>query len=632
MEEKKVYERPSLDEFTPPAYDEWKASAVESLKGADFDKKLFTKTYEGVTLKPIYTKADFAANELYPGDYDFIRGAKAAGYMDEPWAVAEEATGCCAGSANLKLREYIKRGCTAVNVNIGRCGLNLTAKDDMKALFDGIDLASVRLHVRCGANAEEKLRLFLDNVPGASKARGCFGADPIGSFARNGRLSSDFTKLYDSMANAVKNAKKVAPALRTVLADGNVYANGGASAVEEAAFVLAAASEYMAAMTERGISADDAASSIRLSVSLGANFFMEISKLRAMRAMFARIAKAYGAGDDAAKADVFAKTSEFTMTAFDPYVNILRNTTEAFSGVVGGVDAMETLPLDSAIGQSDETTERIARNVQIMLREEFDLLRPVDPAGGSWYVETLTGELVKAISDKFKAIESEGGMSEYLKTGKAQSEIKATLADRFKKLASRQDRAVGTNMYVNMTEKLLVREPKPAKCACQSEPAVTCEKIEAHRWTEQFEALRMATDENAEKTGKRISVFLCNLGPIPQHKPRADFSRGFFEVGGFNVIGNDGFMTNGEAAKAAINSGADVAVICSKDDTYPEAVPMIAKAIKAEKPDMLVMLAGAPAPEFKGSYDEAGVDDYIHVRANCLEILRSIQTKRGIGK
>ena len=184
----------------------------------------------------------------------------------------------------------------------------------------------------------------------------------------------------------------------------------------------------------------------------------------------------------------------------------------------------------------------------------------------------------------------------------------------------------------NMTEKPLERAAKPAgQPCCGGSMAMHIEPIEQHRWTEQFEALRKATDDAAEKTGKRLSAFLVNMGPIPQHKARADFSRGFLEVGGINVIGNDGFECPNCAVKAAVESGADVAVICSTDDTYPELVPAIAKGIKEKAPNMLVMLAGAPAAEFKPSYDEAGVDEYIHVKANCLEILKKIQSERGIG-
>lgn len=628
--EENLFTRPSLDEFPVPSYDEWKAAATESLKGADFDKKLLTKTYEGITLKPIYTDADYSANPERPGEGDYLRGTDPAGYMDTPWAIAQEITAVEPEEANKQILHELEKGATAVNVKLCGC-VRVENEADMAKLFEGVVLPAAALHVTAGGSAICKLKLAKAAVKDFDKAEGCFGADPLGMIALRGGIGKTLDKAYDDMAESVRFAKENAPKLRTVIADGNVYANGGATAVQEAAYVIATASDYIAAMTERGISADDAAGSIRLSVSLGSNFFMEIAKLRAMRVVFARMARAYGAGDEAAKADVYARTSAFTKTVLDPYVNILRTTTEAFSGVVGGINAMSVSTLDEAIGDSDETSKRIARNLQLMLREEFDLLHPVDPAGGSWYVETLTGELIKAISDKFKDIEANGGMYAMLEKGEIQAEIKKVLNERFKKLATRADRAVGTNMYANMSEKPLERAAKPVGKPCCGEMAMHIEPVEQHRWTEQFEALRKATDDAAEKTGKRLSAFLVNMGPIPQHKARADFSRGFLEVGGINVIGNDGFECPDCAVKAAVESGADVAVICSTDDTYPQLVPAIAKGIKEKAPNMIVMLAGAPAAEFKPSYDEAGVDEYIHVKANCLEILKKIQSERGIG-
>lgn len=632
-EEKNLFERPSLDEFAAPSYDEWKAEAIASLKGADFDKKLLTKTYEGITLKPIYTKADFAGNEEVPGQGDYLRGTDDGGYIANPWAIAQEVKACCPKKANEKLLHEIERGATAINLNLGH-DIKVESAEDMKTLFANVDLCKAKLHVRTGASALELLKLAVENVKGFENAQGCFGADPLGKLACKGALNKAPAALYDDMAETVKLASKAAPKLRTVLCDGNIYVNGGASAVQEAAYVLATASEYMNALIERGISPDDAARSIRVSFALSSNFFMEIAKLRAVRVMFAKIARAYGCGDEAAKADVFARTAQFNKTVFDPYVNILRDTTEAFSGVVGGVNAMQIAPLDEPIGESDETTERIARNIQIMLQQEFNLMQPVDPAGGSWYVETLTEQLVSAISAKFKEIEAAGGILEALKRGDVQKEVAAVMTERFKKLATRADRAVGTNMYANMSEKPLEREAKKKCCngGCKCEnPAITVAPIEKHRLTEQFEAVRKATDADANKTGKRMSVFLANMGPIPQHKARADFSTGFFEVGGLQVISNNGFMTVDEAAKAALASGACAAVICSTDDTYPQIVPELARLIKAGNPEMSVILAGAPDPEQKPNYDAAGVDEYVHVRANCLEILRKLQKERGIG-
>lgn len=626
----RAFERPSFDEFVPVSYEEWKKEAVASLKGGEFDKKLLTKTYEGITLQPLYTKKDFQADEEFPGEGDYLRGTDPAGYLDESWTVAQAVSACCPEAANRELKHQLERGCTGVNVAPAfEGGVKLESEDDVKKLFDGIDLSKYPVQLNAGASA-----LSLVKAMAGTNAAGCVGADPLGRLAVDGKLYSDMDALYGEMAECVRFAAEKLPNLRTVLVDGNVYANAGASAVQEVAYSMAAASEYIAAMTERGIAPDAAAGAIRFSFSLGANFFMEIAKLRAARVVFSKIAAAYGAGAEARKIDVFANTSAFTKTVYDPYVNILRATTEAFSGVVGGVNGMSVATLDEPIGASDELSERIARNIQIMLKEEFSLRMPVDPAGGSWYVETLTRQLIDAVSALFKSVEAEGGLYAALKAGSVQSAVGKVLADRLSKLAFRSDRAVGTNMYANMQEKPLVRESCERECRCccsDAKPVIEVTPLKAHRWTEQFEALRAATEAYEASTGKTVKVFLANMGPIPQHKARADFSAGFFEVAHFEVLRNNGFATVEEAAEAAAKSEAAVAVICSTDDTYPELVPALARAIKAKTPDMMVMLAGAPAPEYKAAYTEAGVDDFIHVRSNCLEILGRIQSERGIG-
>jgi methylmalonyl-CoA mutase len=274
---------------------------------------------------------------------------------------------------------------------------------------------------------------------------------------------------------------------------------------------------------------DSAANSIRFSFSLGANFFMEIAKLRAARAVYAQMVAAFAGSEEAQKIDVFARTSSFTKTIYDPYVNVLRATTEAFAGVVGGVDAMEVAPLDEPYGESTELSRRISRNIQIMLQNEFNLLQPVDPAGGSWYVETLTAEISKSVWAAFSKIEADGGIFSSLSAGTIQQAIAKTLSDRFGKLAVRSDRAVGTNMYANTLEKRLDRFPVE-KSACVCNPSVAVDAIKPHRWTEQFEALRGATERYASETGKTIKIFLANMGPLSQHKARADFSSDFLRL------------------------------------------------------------------------------------------------------
>ena len=565
--------------------------------------------------------------------------------------------------------------------------------DDCKQLIERFNLKENPLYIETGASAAILLGMLAATVKGSKKQtadlKGLVGADPVGVWAKDGALHISLDTAFDEMAHTVVWAKEQAPELKTVLVSGDVYANGGANDVQEVAYALATAVCYVRQLAQRNIDIHTIAKSMMFTFSMGANFFMEIAKLRALRVLWARIMEAFGAEEADRAVHVHGRTSAFTKTVYDPYVNLLRNTTQAFSGVVGGLNSLEVSPFDQPIRKADDFSRRIARNIQVMLQTEFELRQPVDPVGGSWYVETLAAELCEKIWAEFQTIESKGGIVAALKEGYPQAQVKAILDERFKNLAYRRDVAVGNNMYANMTEELL--DPKPENQetlrqkrvahieeylasaepdaiskaqatleASTTEPGAliglielgalqkltirqirksldagdisseTIEPITAHRWTEQFEALRMRTENYKQRTKDNVKVFLANMGPIPQHKPRADFSTGFFEVGAFEVIKNDGHETTADAAKAARESGADVVVICSTDDTYPELVPPLAKELKETMPNVTVILAGAPPKDLEPVYREAGVDDFISVRANCYEILNTLQDKKGM--
>jgi methylmalonyl-CoA mutase len=640
--EKEKTPLPAVDfsEFTTPTYAEWKEEAIASLKGAPFDKKLLSKTYEGITLEPLYTAehaAAFSAKSGLPGADGYLRGISATGYGVKPWLVAQKGDSACPKEANVILREGLSKGVSAICFD-PQCCPEISTLDDMKTLLDGIDIAKYPFQVFCGASAEPTLGLLAAYAEQAGIAptalSGVIGADPLGSLARQGTTCGSMENCYDQMAACLRWAGKNTPLIKTIFIQGSVYHEGGASAVQELSAMFAAAVAYLDALAKRGFSVDEIAAKMVFSFPLGADFFMEIAKLRAARLMWARIIEAYGGSDEAAKLDGRAATSHFTATVYDPYVNILRATTQAFSGVVGGVGGLTVEPFDAAVRLSDEHSRRIARNIQVMMQNEFNLNTPVDPAGGSWYVETLTAKLAEAAWQELQRIEEQGGLLAGLKTGGLQAAIAATLNERFKKLSTRADRAVGSNMYANTQETRLNAAGRdlPADCHgsdCEGE-GETITAIAPHRWTEQFEALRKKTEEHTAKTGKKLKVFLANMGPLSQHKARADFTVGFMEVGGFEVLKNDGFSSAEAAAEAAIASGAQAAVICSTDDTYPDLVPPLARAIKAKAPNMLVLLAGLPAPEFKDAYSEAGMDDCIHIRADCLSIIRKIQQAGGV--
>ena len=695
-----------LDEFTPPTDEEWKAACEALLKGAPFEKKMFTKTYEGITFDPMYTRKhteDILPKGVMPGMGDYLRGVDAAGYIGKPWGIAQACDETLPAENNELLRHEHDKGATIYHIvldtasrtgvdarqaeTVGDTGTSVTTVEDMHVLLTGLDLAKFPLYVYAGANAVPLLALVAAarraSGEDMAEVRGIVGADPIGALAADGKLPASLDAHYDSLAAAARWATVNAPHLRTVFVRSDVYSNGGANDVQEVASVLATATAYLRALCERGLTIDEAASQIAFVFSMGANFFLQIAKLRAVRPLWAQIVGAFGGSAEAQKMRIHARPALFFKTIYDPYVNMLRNTTEIFSGVVGGIDSFESAPFDEPIRKGDEFSRRIARNVQIMLQEEFGLLQPIDPAGGSWAVETLTRQMKEKIWAEFQRIEKEGGIVAALRAGSLQESVAAVLAARFKNADLRRDRIVGNNMYPNMTETLLetraedtaalkaqrtadidaylsdidvkhlgealasLRQAHSVDHAVEAalagatiaelmtavtegNGAETVTAIAPHRWSERFEALRQRTEEYKAEKNDNVKIFLANMGPIPQHKARADFTTGFLQVGAFEVLGNDGFKTVEEAADAARASGADAVVICSTDATYPEIVPALAPKLHEVLPKARVFLAGAAPKDLLETYKEAGIDEYISVRANCYEILESLQKQKGM--
>ncbi|MDR3279921.1 MAG: acyl-CoA mutase large subunit family protein [Synergistaceae bacterium] len=631
-------EPPEVDfsEFAPSSYEEWKSIAIATLKDASFDKSMFTKTYEGITLEPLYTMDHSPITEAarsLPGDSPAIRGARASGYLAGPWEIAQDSTGSTVDETASLTRHELEKGSTAITLLAG-AGTPINSSADVKKILSGADLARHTFHVLTGASSAP-IKYFTNAAKelgfSASDLSGCIGSDPIGSYLRTGAIPKEFPSLMDEMADAIKSAKESSPKLRVVLLRGAVYHDGGANAAQETAYVMAGAIEIIYALQERGLDIDDFAGAVRFEFEQGSNFFMEIAKIRAAREVWSRVVSEFSGGNPdpgSARANIFGRTSFFTKTYYDPYVNMLRNSTEAFSAVMGGVDGLTVGCFDEAVRAGDEFSRRVARNAQIMLQEEFHLTAPADPAGGSWYIESITDSLANKIWETIQDVQSRGGMLACVKSGCVQNAVNEVLLERFKKLSTRSDRAVGTNMYPNLTETPL---PGAGHIEAPSAPSGTdITPILPRRWTEQFEQTRRRTDDYKSRTGSNVRIFLANMGPVSQHKARADFITGFMEVAGYEILTNNGYATTDECADAAISSGADIAVICSADATYPELVPPLARRVKEKKPSMKVFLAGAPAEEHKQSYTDAGVDDFISVRSNCLSVLNDIQKAKGM--
>jgi len=705
---------PLFDMFPPATYEEWRAVAEKTLKGAPFEKRLITKTYENILLQPIYNIEDIAGlpqvNSL-PGFEPFVRSTRALGYVIARWEVCQELPYPLPREVNEAARSDLSRGLTSLNLPldqatlqgldpdaapmalVGAGGVSLATVDDAVTLLEGVALDRTPLLVASGANAVPVAALILAAAERSGvtfdRIGGCIGADPLGALAVQGSLPFSLERSYDLMAQWTAWAHVHAPLLRTILVATHVYHNGGASVVQDLACALATGVAYIRAMQARGLDVHVVAPRMQFAFSIGSQFFLEIARLRAARMLWARVVSAFGGDEQAQKMRIHGRTSAWTKARFDAYNNMLRATGEAMAGVMGGIDSLHVSHFDEALGLPDEFSRRIARNVQVILQEECNFIRVIDPPGGSWAIETLTDQVAQKAWALFQEIERKGGMADALVAGFPQSFVAATRAERFSAIAHRREVIVGVNMYPNLKEKpLTVRLVDHAAVQAERsadvqrirhavDPQVrqdalgaliqalaaapdrlvewaiaaarigatlgdlatalassdaagpTIEPIPFHRAAEQFEALRITAEAYMARTGARPKVFLANMGPIPQHKARADFSTGFFEAGGFEVIGNSGFATVEEAAQAALESGAGIVTICSTDETYPEIVPALTGLIKSSRPDVTVVLAGYPTDQIE-TYRAAGVDEFIHLRANCYETLVRLQQLKGV--
>ncbi len=661
----------------------WRATVDAELKGASFDKKYLTPTPEGVTLHPLYTRADLrGVRELAsrPGEAPFLRGVRAHGYKAAAWRVAQEIAATDASEFNAALRSGLGQGQNAVVVSADG-NLRLASVDDFAAALAGVDLTAVSVYLEAGADAAPLASLFLEYTRNRSqpwsKLSGSITADPLARWAATGALPTALPELYNSLADWTVWTATYLPSLKTIGVNAAIWTDAGGTATQELAFALAAAVEYLRALGARGISGAEAAARVEFRFAAGSQFFMEIAKFRAFRPLWARVVTAFHAEPQvAALATVRAATSRWDKTLLDPHVNMLRVTTEALAAVLGGCDALHIAPFDEVTGATTEFSRRIARNVHTLLAEEFGFAEVADAAGGSWYVEKLTDEIARKAWALFQEIEARGGFAAALRAGYPQHLVEKAAGEKRDGIAKRRTGIVGTNLFPNLKETALravaeahgragseenagQRPALPAaakgdwptrfaaalslareggtivqvRALLSGKPGIEGKiaPLVMRRAAADFEELRAVSASYATRTGGRPKVFLAKMGPVAQHKARADFSAGFFATGGFEMLGKKAFATAAEAAAAAVDSGAPIVVLCSTDETYPVLVPEFAKAVKAANPNVVVVLAGLPADaSLIATYTNTGVDEFIHLRANVHAMLAKLQQQIGV--
>jgi len=513
--------------------------------------------------------------------------------------------------------------------------------------------------------------------------------DPLGVLSHEGKLPQSLKSAYQEMANLTVWASEQAPQLQTTCVHSRSWHESGSNAIQELAFTLATAVEYLREMHSRRVDVDLVAPRTRFAITVGVDFFMEIAKLRALRMLWARAVSALGGNERSQRISLHVRTSQWNKTVYDPYNNLLRATVEACAGVLGGCESLQVGAFDEVLRTPDDFSRRIARNTQLVLQRECHLDHVIDPAGGSWFIESLTAELASRAWALFQEVWNIGGMEAALRAGFPQKTIAATAAEKLKAVARRRDSIVGINQYANPQEKPLespavdtktfhkrrvqqvashrtsleedqseIVLEKLAKVVEAKDSAVFEACVEAvasgatigeitramrindspcqplspvclTRAAVAIEHLRAATERYVRRTKQRPQVFLCNMGPLREHKARADFSRGFFAVAGYDAIAPAGFKTPEEAAAAFAESNARLAVICSTDENYLALVPALVNALRSKRADAIVVLAGYPQDQLE-TYRRAGIDEFIHIRADAVELLAKLNSKLGI--
>ena len=607
-----------FDMFPPVSTEEWMAKITADLKGADFNKKLVWRTNEGFNVQPFYRREDLEGLPTLgslPGEFPFVRGTR----DNNDWLIRQAVQGDTAEAQNAHALHILERGVESLGITLCR----QTNPEDLRTILRGVDLKKVEVNVKCcPGKAVEVAHVLAEMVREAGAAEDFRGSVEFNPFKRLLKHGLEFPKDLKETALNLYNEVKDIKGLRCFCVDSAMFNNAGSFITQELGYALAWGAEYMNLLTDWGLTPCEAATRIKFNMGISSNYFMELAKFRAGRMLWAEIVKAYEPECDCCcKMMVHAVTSKFNMTIYDAHVNLLRSMTESMSAALAGVDSIETLPFDITYKQPDEFSERIARNQQIMLREESHLNKVVDPAGGSYYIENLTTSIADVAWKLFNEVEDNGGFLALLRKGEVQAKVNESGVKRHIDVARRKESLLGTNQFPNFNEKALdkIEETCGCGCGCNAEAVDgAVDYLQFDRAASQFEQLRLDT----ERSGKRPKVFMLTIGNLAMRLARSQFSSNFFGCAGYEIIDNIGFDSVKAGIDAAMEKKADIVVLCSSDDEYAQYAP---EAFKELDGRALFVVAGAPAcmDELKAQ----GIEDFIHVRVNVLDTLVGFNAK-----
>jgi methylmalonyl-CoA mutase len=621
--------RKLFPEFPEVSTKEWEEKILADLKGADYNKKLIWKTDEGFDVKPYYRSEDLIELEyLQQFSTDPVFSGEKAGNR---WLIQQEIRCSDISEANRIAVDAIRRGADTVNI----CTAEITSHQQMTRLLENIDLTKTRISFMSSRSYPLTLELFCSEVNHRNcdplKISGSLNFDFISYLLLHGDYYLTKENNLEEAEYLIRMIEKKIPGYRAITINGHYFREAGSSLVQELAFSLASGNEYLFELAKRDIPADLVASSLAFSFGTGPDYFLEIAKIRAARILWTKIVDQYSPDSEGSRRMfIHSKTILRNMTVYDPYVNMLRSSMEGMAAATGGADCISVSPFDLTFRNPDDFSDRVARNQQLILREESYLDKVKDPASGSYYIENLTHSLAKNAWDLFLKVEEKGGFLECIHSGFVQDEIEASAKRKEENVGSGKSVMVGVNQYPNLHES--APDTFHVQSAPDSDEAPSkYRKLKISRDVQALEMLRAATDRHIAGGNKRPAVFLLTAGNLTMRKARATFSTNFFGCGGYSILEDPHLATVEEGIEAALKSQAEIIVICSSDEEYAELAPKIAGGLKTKAPTVKVIVAGYPK-EIVETLKQEGVDDFIHLRSNLTEVLTKYHQILGIIK
>lgn len=600
-----------FSDFPPVSGEEWRKKIEIDLKGADFDRKLVWKTDEGFDLQPYYRMEDVDAisSELSSNHVPVFR--KSSGLKDNDWLIRQDFKILSPpAECNERIRNSVSRGVQSIGLDLS--DLEEVNESWLAEILDGINLEQVSLNFSAVKDPGKLFNAILAHLKNKDSKleslKGNLGADPLGNMAGRGKANDD---IIGDLAGIIREASEKTPEFKILSINAGLFQDAGSSLSQELGFGLSMANHYVKELSEKGLAPEMIANAISFSFACGPDYFLEIAKLRAARWLWTAICSEWGVNQAQLKIFIHSRSATWNLTLYDPHVNMLRTTSEAMSGSLGGSDEISVHPYDMLFREENALSSRVARNTQIILKEESYFNKVVDPSYGSYYIESLTTTIAEKAWTSFLEIEEKGGFLELLKSNFLQEKVQESMALKREKASSRKQGILGVTQYPNFTEMILGNLSLEEKRELPENSDFM--PLRPFRIAEEIENLRLRT----ERSGKRPVVFLLKYGDPTWMTARAMFSGNFFAAAGYSIVDKPGFTSIEAGIKEAQKAKADIVVLCSSDDQYAVIGPQ-AKNLLGKKTELVI--AGYPADSIE-ELNEKGIVHFIHIKTNLLKAL-----------